>query len=76
MLTSKYLTPVRLGERGRRLPASSTSAACKDGGVIFNKGLKWSFSNGEAMSAYDDFRLASGLLRKLIQGSLLKEEGK
>ena len=48
----------------------------KMGGVIFNKGLKWSFSNGEAMSAYDDFRLASGLLRKLIQGSLLKEEGK
>ena len=76
MLTSKYLTLARLGERGRRLPALSTWVACKDGGVIFNKGLKWSISNGEAMSAWDDFWLASCPLRKLIQGPLLEGEGK
>ena len=76
MLTSKYLTPARLGERGRRLPALSTWVACKDGGVIFNKGLKWSISNGEAVSAWDDFWLASCPLRKLIQGPLLEGEGK
>ena len=46
MLTTKYLTPVRLSERGRRLPASRTWAACKDGGAIFNKGLKWSLQWG------------------------------
>ena len=76
MLTSKYLTPTRLGERRRRLPASSTWAACKDGGVIFNKGLKWSISNREVVSAWDDFWHASGPLRKLIQGPLLEGEGK
>jgi len=58
MLTSKYLTPVRLGERGGRLRASRTWVACKNGGAIFNKGLKWSISNGEAVSACDDFWLA------------------
>ena len=51
MLTNKYLTPTELSERGRRLPASRTWAACKDGGAIFNKWLKWSISNGEAVSA-------------------------
>ena len=76
LLTSKYLTPTRLGERRRRLPASSTWAACKDGGVIFNKGLKWSISNEEAVSAWDDFWHASGPLRKLIQGPLLEGKGK
>ncbi|KAK7825743.1 hypothetical protein CFP56_032768 [Quercus suber] len=65
-----------LGERGRRLPASSNWTACKVGGVIFNKGLKWSISNGEVVSAWDDFWLASGPLRKLIQGPLLEGEGK
>ena len=51
MLTNKYLTPTGLSERGRRLPASCTWAACKDGGAIFNKWLKWSISNGEAVNA-------------------------
>ena len=58
MLTSKYLTLVRLGERGGRLHASYTWVACKDGGAIFNKSLNWSISNGEAVSAWDDFWLA------------------
>ena len=39
----------------------------------FNKGLKWSISNGEIVNAWDDFWLASGLLRNQIQGPL--EEG-
>ena len=76
MLTNKYLTPARLSERGRRLLASRTWTTCKDGGAIFNKGLKWSVSNGEAVSAWDDYWLASGPLRKQILGPLLEEEGK
>lgn len=31
--------------------------------MIFNKGLKWSISNGEMVNAWDDFWLASGPLR-------------
>lgn len=46
MLTTKYLTPVKLSERGRRLLPSRTWAACKDGGAIFIKGLKWSLQRG------------------------------
>ena len=76
MLTTKYLTPVRLSERGRRLLASRTWVDCKDGGAILNKGLKWSISNGEAVSDWDDFWLATGPLRMQIQGPLLEEEGK
>ena len=36
----KYLTPARLSVGGRKLPESHIWAACKVGGVIFNKGLK------------------------------------
>ena len=76
MLTTKYLTPIRLSERGRRLSASRTQVTCKDGGNIFNKDLKWSISNGEVVSVWDDFWLASCPFRKQIQGPLLEEEGK
>lgn len=75
MLSRKYLTPARLSERGRRYPTSRTWTACKDGGMIFNKGLKWSISNGETVNAWDDFWLASSLLRKQIQGPWLKGKG-
>nr|POE95684.1 putative ribonuclease h protein [Quercus suber] len=47
MLCKKYLTPARLNDRGRKYPASRTWKACKIGGLIFNKGLKWVISNGE-----------------------------
>ena len=43
--------------------------------MIFNKGLKWSISNGETVNAWDDFWLASSPLRKQIQGPLAKGEG-
>lgn len=75
MLSRKYLTPARLSERGRRYPTSRTWTACKDGGMIFNKGLKWSISNGETVNAWDDFWLASSPLRKQIQAPLAKGEG-
>lgn len=63
MLSEKYLTLARLSEMGRKYPASRIQRACKGGGVIFNKGLKWSISNGEMVNAWDDFWLASGPLR-------------
>ena len=49
MLNGKYLTPARLSERSRKYPTSCTWRACKEGGVIFNKWLKWSISNGECL---------------------------
>ena len=75
MLSKKYLTRARLSERGRKYPTSRTWRACKEGGVIFNKGLKWSISNGEIVNAWDDFCLASGPFRKKIQGPRLKGKG-
>ena len=39
----------------------------RKGGVVFNKGLKWSISNWEVVSVWDDFWLASGPLRKQIE---------
>ena len=47
MLISKYLTATRLREEGRKLSASKIWAAYKEGGIIFNKGLKWAIANGE-----------------------------
>lgn len=42
---------------------------------MFNKGLKWPISNGEAVSVWGDFWLASSSLRKQIQGPLMEGEG-
>ena len=64
MLISKYLIATRLSEGGRQLPASKIWAACKEGGIIFNKGLKWAVANGEEVGFWDDFWLPSGPLRK------------
>nr|POE55990.1 hypothetical protein CFP56_63319 [Quercus suber] len=72
---SGYMQQSRLSKMGRKYPASQTWRACKEGGVIFNKGLKWSISNGEIVNAWDDFWLASGSLRKQIQGPLVEGEG-
>ena len=74
MLICKYLTPSRLGVGGRKLPASRIWAACKDGGVIFNKGLKWSIANGNMVKAWGDFWLPSGPLRHQIEGPLTEGE--
>ena len=42
---------------------------------MFNKGLKWPISNGEVVSVWGDFWLASSPLRKQIQGPLMEGEG-
>lgn len=75
MLCKKYSTPARLSGRGRKYPASRTWMACKPGGVIFNKGLKWSISNGDRVNVWYDYWLASGPLRNQIQGPLAEGEG-
>ena len=74
MLISKYLIATRLSEGGRKLPASKIWAACKEGGIIFNKGLKWVVANGEEVGLWDDFWLPSGPLRKQIEGPLAEGE--
>ena len=51
MLTCKYLTLLRLKGHSRNQTASRIWKACKVGGVIFNKGLRWSIANGESVSA-------------------------
>lgn len=59
MLTCKYLTPHRLRGNSRNQVASRIWKAFKVGGVIFNKGLRWSIANGESVSAWADFWLPS-----------------
>ena len=46
MLSAKYLTPNRLTEEGKNLSCSSIWTACKKGGPIYVKGLKWAVRNG------------------------------
>ena len=46
MLTYKYLTPHHLRGNSRNQAASRIWIACKEGGAIFNKGLRWSIANG------------------------------
>ena len=74
MLISRYLTATRLSEGGRKLSTSKIWAACKEGGIIFNKGLKWVIANGEEVGLWDDFWLPSGPLRKQIEGPLAEGE--
>ena len=62
MLISKYLPATRISEGGRKLPASKIWATCKEGGIIFNKGLKWVIANGEEVGVWDDFWLPSSPL--------------
>ena len=74
MLISNKLTIVRLREGGRILLASKVWVACKKGGIIFNKGLKWAMANGEDMGLWDDFWLPLGPLRKQIERPHTKGE--
>ena len=57
MLSAKYLTPNRLTEEGKNLPCSSISTACKKGGPIYVKGLKWAVRNGGQINFWMDFWL-------------------
>ena len=73
MLAAKYLTPRRL-EEGRSAPCSSVRAACKKGGPIYVKGLKWAVRNGESINLWLHFWLLVGKLRNLIEGPLNRDE--
>ena len=70
MLDAKYLAPSRISEEGRKLPCSSIWAACKKGGAMYVKGLKWVVKNGDSIKLWMDFWLPSGTLRNLIEGLL------
>ena len=49
-------------------------AACKKGGPIFKRGLKWIINNGIATNLWYDFWLPFSPLRTCIQGLLNREE--
>ena len=76
MLTSKYLTPACLRSEVRSQTASRIWKAYKEGGIIFNKGLKWSIANGEKVSAWEEFWLPSGPLRNQVDGPLAEGENR
>lgn len=76
MLAAEYLTPKRMTEDGRKLPCSSMWSACKKGGPIYVKGLKWSVRSGESIKFWMDYWLPEGSLRSLIQGPLNRDEKK
>ena len=72
MLAKKYLTPTRLSKKGRNLPCSRIWTACKKGGPIYVKGLRWAVKNGLNVN----FWLPNGTLRSLIEGPLSRDEDK
>ncbi|XP_050273143.1 uncharacterized protein LOC126716155 [Quercus robur] len=74
MIVAKYLSPSRMIEEGKKLPCSSCWAACKKGGPVYVKGLKWSVKNGETVKVWTDFWLPMGALRSLIEGPLNRDE--
>lgn len=49
-------------------------AACKKGGLVCVKGLKWVVKNGDSIKLWMDFWLSSGTLRNLIKGPLTQGE--
>ena len=71
-----YLTPTCLRGEVRSQTASHIWKAYKEGGIIFNKGLKWSIANGEKVSAWEDFWLPFGPLRNQVEGPLAKQENR
>ena len=74
MLLAKYLCPNRLTEEGGKLPCSRIWAACKKGGPIYVKGLRWIIKNGESVNMWLDFWLPFGRLRESIIGPLNRGE--
>jgi len=74
MLAAKYLYPNRVTEEGRNLPCSRIWAACKKGGPIYVKGLRWTIRSGESVNMWKDFWLPCGRLRELIEGPLTRGE--
>ena len=74
MLATKYLSPNRISEVGRKLPCFSIWTACKKGGPVYVKGLKWAVGNGEKVRVWNDFWLPMCSLRTLIEGPLTCDE--
>ncbi|KAL0012862.1 hypothetical protein SO802_007970 [Lithocarpus litseifolius] len=74
MLIAKYMSTRRLTEGGRTLPCSRIWAACKVGGPVYVKGLKWTVSNGRSINFWKDFWLPCGPIRNLIEGPLTGDE--
>ena len=74
MLTAKYLSTRRLTEGGRNLPCSRIWAACKAGGPIYVKGLKWTINNGSSINFWKDFWLPCGPLWSFFVGPLHWDE--
>ena len=74
LLSKKYLTPNRLTEEGRNRPCSKIWAACKAGGPVYVRGLKWTIGNGISVKFWQDFWLPMGTLRSQIHGSLARNE--
>ena len=70
MLLAKYLCPSRLTEEGRKLPFSRIWVACRKGGPIYVKGLRWTVRNGDSVNMWMDFLLPNERLRELIVGPL------
>lgn len=73
ILAAKYLAPSRTSEKGRKLPCSRIWAACKKGGPVYVKGLKWAV-NGDSIKMWKELQLRYGMLRDLIEGPLTREE--
>ena len=67
MLATKYLSPRRIAEEGTQLPCSSIWVACKKGGPIYVKDLKWSVKNGESIKVWQDFWLPMTSYETLTQ---------
>nr|POE48311.1 putative ribonuclease h protein [Quercus suber] len=76
MLTNKYLTLTHLRGETRNQLASCIWRACKAGGIVFNKGLKWSIANGDKACLWNNFWLPSGPLRNQIEGPLTEMENR
>nr|POE76510.1 putative ribonuclease h protein [Quercus suber] len=76
MLTNKYLTSTHLRGETRNQLASCIWRACKAGGIVFNKRLKWSIANGDKACLWNDFWLPLGPLRNQIEGPLTEVENR
>ena len=73
-LLAKYLCPNKLTEEGGKLPFSRIWVACKKGGPVYVKGLRWTIKNGESVNMWLDFWLPFGRLREFIVGLLNRGE--
>ena len=68
MLIKKYLNLESVKKEGGIVACISCIwTACKDGGIVPNKYLKWSISNEDFACLWGDFWLSLGLLMNQIE---------